>query len=439
MRRHTIRRSACAGLLVLSVLAVAPAATATGQSGTAAELLQAAANGDIGALAAALPALEPRWRPLARARLAAARLDETQAIALAEAVVEAEGGGCDAALAQGVIADAAFASGRYARAAEAGRARLALLQRCGGRASEIEGAGALAGLAASLATAPAQRVAAFEPGQARLARDRVGLPRARVRINGQAQEAVLDTGANLSVVSATTAARLGLRELGEGRVGSSSRGSVAARVAVADRLELAGLVLEHVAFLVLDDAQLEMPVPGGYHIEAIVGFPVFRAMQRVRFGRDGVFAAGGPAGDPQAGSPLALAGSDLFVEAQVGGIDVPLHLDSGGSASSLSARFAALHPAVVEALPRGRDRIAGAGGTTEREVAHWPDVDVVVGGRRLRLPTLPVALRDSDDVQVSSQGVLGGDVLNAFDSWSLDFRTLRFELGEPLTQDAANG
>ncbi|WP_434031747.1 aspartyl protease family protein [[Pseudomonas] boreopolis] len=399
-------------------------------------LLQQAADGDVAALAASAPSLEPRWQSLAQARLAAARLDERHAIALAEDFLRGDGEGCDAALAQGVIADAAFAAGSYARAAEAGRARLALLRRCDGGAAQIEGASTLAGLAGSLAAAPAQRVVAFEPGQARFARDKVGLPRAQVAINGHAQEAVLDTGANLSVVSASTAARLGLRELGQARVGTSSRSSIATRVAVADRLELAGLVLEHAVFLVLEDAQLEMPVPGGYRIDAIVGFPVFRAMQRVRFGHDGVLSAGGEHAGPVAGSPLALAGSDLFVEACVGGIAVPLHLDSGGNGSSLSARFAALHPELVRPLPRSRQRLAGAGGATEQEVAQWKDVEVAVGGRRHRLGSLPVALRDSTDVQARSQGVLGGDMLNAFDSWTLDFRSMRFELGEPLAAPA---
>ncbi|HEY0332655.1 MAG TPA: aspartyl protease family protein [Stenotrophomonas sp.] len=442
----TIRRPACARLFAVLVgLGALPAWAASapvadpGRSAQA--LLQAAADGDVPALQAAVVRLPARWQGLARARLAAARLDETQAIALADAFLREPGPGCDQALAQGVIADAAFAAGRYSRAAEAGQARVALLQGCGGAADQIDGAATLAGLADRLAPAPAQRVVAFEPGQATFIRDKVGLPRATVRINGHEQAAVLDTGANLSVVSASTARRLGLRELGQARVGTSSRTSVATRVAMADRLELSGLVLEHVAFLVLDDAQLEMPVPGGYRIDAIVGFPVFRAMQRVQFGRDGVLRAGGaPAESPAASasvSNLALAGSDLFVQTRVDGIDTPLHLDSGGNQSSLSARFAELHPDRVRALPRNVQRVAGAGGQTERQVAQWQQVEMTVGDRQLRLPELPVALQDSEDVQVRSQGVLGGDVLNAFDSWTLDFRSMRLELGEPVATAAA--
>ena len=42
------------------------------------------------------------------------------------------------------------------------------------------------------------------------------------------------------------------------------------RVGLADRLELAGPTLRQVPFLVLEDQQLEMPHPVGYHIEAIM-------------------------------------------------------------------------------------------------------------------------------------------------------------------------
>ncbi|WP_066098408.1 retropepsin-like aspartic protease [Xanthomonas massiliensis] len=425
--------------LVLLALAALPALAAppSDSAAQARQRLEAAADGDVAGLVAALPGLPPPWTTLAQARIAAARLDEDRALALAGTFLAEHGqADCDAALAQSVIADAAFASARYARAATAAQARATRLARCDGSAEEIEGATMMATLAARLATAPAQRVAGFLPAAVAYARDRAGLPRAQARINGHAQQVVLDTGANLSVVSASTAARLGLRMLGEAGVGSSSRQQVAVRVAMADRLELAGLALEHVAFLVLDDAQLEMPLPGGYRIEAIVGFPVFRAMRRVRFGHDGRLVPEPGAGDADAPRNLALAGSDLFVDARVGGVAVPLHLDSGAGATSLSPRFAEAHPQLLHGLAESRQRLAGAGGATERAVVTWPQVEVEAGGRTTVLPALPVALRDSDDVRMRSQGVLGGDVLNAFDAWTLDFEHMRLELGAPLAADA---
>lgn len=216
------------------------------------------------------------------------------------------------------------------------------------------------------------------------------MPRTQVMINGEAQEAVLDSGANLSVVSATLAARLGLRRLGKASVGSSSRAVIGVEVAVAYLLEIAGLVLEHVAFLVVEDAQLDMPLPGGYRIDAIIGFPVFRAMGRVRFNHDGTLLPEPGKGEPVVAPNLFLAGSDLLVDGRVNGIRASLHLDSGGNTSSLARSFLVAHPEALQGLKKSKQRVGGAGGVSERAVVLGSDVKVGVGDRAVVLPTLPV-------------------------------------------------
>ncbi|WGV56489.1 hypothetical protein QIF44_09240 [Stenotrophomonas indicatrix] len=87
------------------------------------ERLREAADGNLAALADATAVLPAPWPLLAQARQAAAQLHERQAISLAEAFIAQRGGGtCDTALAQRVIADAAFAAADYARAAAAAQA-----------------------------------------------------------------------------------------------------------------------------------------------------------------------------------------------------------------------------------------------------------------------------------------------------------------------------
>lgn len=432
-KQPAVRRSPLlAALLMMLVTSTYGAAARAEASTPLRDLFDAASEGDFAGLEAALPTLSSDWAQLARARLAAGRLDEDNALSLADAFLGGTEKGCEAIPAQAIIADAAFASARYVRAVAAARTHRELLQRCQGAAPHVEGAAMMERLADRLAPAPPQRVAAFAPASTPYTRDKAGLPRSQVSINGHLQEAVLDTGANLSVVSASTAKRLGLRPLGSANVGSSSRAAVSVQVAMADRLEFAGLDLANVAFLVLDDAQLQMPLPGGYGIDAIIGFPVFRAMKRVRFDHGGTLLPEPGTRNPERVRNLFLAGSDLFVDVRVGGIPAQLHLDSGGNNSSLSPAFAQAHPQVLHGLPRSRQRLAGAGGAAERGIALWPQVRVDVGDHSVVLPSLPVALGASGDARARGQGVLGNDVLNAFDHWTLDLEHMRLELGTPL-------
>ncbi|TCP87527.1 aspartyl protease [Sphingomonas sp. PP-CE-1A-559] len=216
------------------------------------------------------------------------------------------------------------------------------------------------GIASLLAKQPHQAVAGGMPASISTMRDKAGLVRAAVVISGLTQNAILDTGANLSVMSASAAKRLGLRiRDGAGRIASPSSGQIVTRVAVADRLIIAGVELAHVAFLVMDDAQLGFPIAGGYQINAILGFPVFRALGRVRFDRAGGFAVGRSTGPALAGDTLRANGNDLYVLANVDKVPVPLHLDTGAASSGLTSLFANRDPQLIGGLACGLEKIMG--------------------------------------------------------------------------------
>jgi hypothetical protein len=422
-------------LLLVGALALhAPLRAGTDDPLPAAEaqaLLADAARGDVFALEAAQPRIvEPALAALAHARIAAARLDHDAALQSLEPLL-APGAGTAPEwllLAWPIAADASFAAGDYAGAARATAAWSALLATHGDPEDRAGDAAQFHAIATLLAGAQPQRLLAIAPATVSTYRDKVGLTRATVAINGEGQDTVLDTGANLSVVSASTAQRLGLRMLdGEASVGSGSRDAVPTRIGIAGRLEFAGATLADVAFLVLDDAQLEIPVPGGYRIDAILGFPVLRALGRIRFGADGSVSTL-PADAAAAPGNLRVVGSNLYVDLTVDDLPLALHLDTGAPQSSLSARFAQRHPDRLQGLARETQHVGGAGGVTAREAALWTDARVRLDGRETVLPQLSVALRDSADVATRNLGILGGDVLGAFAAYTIDFARMRLEL-----------
>lgn len=431
MQQYRVKTSGAMARMAASMFTLGAAALLCGAAVPAADaptradqVLFSGADGDVGALQAALPHLaDPIVATLARLEIAAARLDEVavrREIAAYDALHDHDP--ARLALAASVDAGAAFARGDYARAEQASRAWLALLDR-GDPHNHRQDAAQVHAVAALLARAPA--ISVTGKGQ-RIAttRDAADLLRGDVVINGVAQQAVLDTGANLPVVSASLAKKLHLRMIdGDASVGSSSRNAVATRIGVADRMRFAGFTFRNVPFLVLDDSQLALPVGGGYRIDAIIGFPVFRAIGSVTFS-DG-FLAPRPAllAGPR---NLTAAGNDLFVTVGIGRFSAPLHLDTGAKASNLSAIFAERHPEALRGLERSSSRSAGAGGATTQTVAHWRNAPITLAGARTTLADLPIVTTGSDDVSDSTMGTLGQDVLKRFAAYTVDFDTMRF-------------
>jgi len=379
---------------------------------------------------------DARMSAIAKARIAAARLRADQAVALAGPIARDAGTPpAHRARAWSVLADAAFTAGDYADAAAAVDGWMTALEQNKAPQKERDDAQRLGVLARALSNAPAQAVESLTPTRAATRRDKVGLSRADATVNGRVQEAVLDTGAGLSVVSQSTATRLGLRILdAAATIDSASRDAVPTRIGVADRFAFAGLELRNVAFLVLDDPQLELPVPGGYTIEAIIGFPVLREFKRLRFERGGALVAEAVKPAQPSTENLRIVASALYVEASLRDVPVALHLDTGGPRSFLSSRFAGRHPHFADGLSQQDERMAGAGGATTRRVARISDATLDLAGTHATLPELTIVTQDGDDVQAQNFGLMGGDVLDQFESWTLDFEAMTFELGAPLAR-----
>ncbi len=450
------RRRSSAGLcaMLLAVLTIEPGcALDTRQpanrglalpalaTGDAEQNLEDAGKGDVFALERAIPRIaDAELAAVARARSAAARLRDAEVDPLLGGLThDPSASAKHRALAWSVVADAAFAQGDYARAAQAAERRAQALQQSGAPQDRVADARQMQDIAQVLSSAPRQSVAALAPAPASVSRDKVGLPRAQVKINGRMQEAVLDTGANLSVVSLTTAKRLALRILeADSTVASSSREAVLTRIGIANALEFGGLTLKDVAFLVMDDKHLEFPVPGGYRIDAIVGFPVFRQFKRFRFDRAQGFVPEPDLAGSAAGSAgnLRVVGSSLYVDAAIDRTPVALHLDSGGSASSLSALFAERHPGFAQGLPRSEQRVGGAGGVTVRSAVELPEMRLTLAGKDIAVSGLSLELDDATGAESTNFGVLGGDVLSRFSSWTVDFVKMSFELGTELEPEA---
>lgn len=422
---------------LLAQTPAAPAASAAPSAEDAAlePLFTAADQGDPAPLERALSGTrDPDLAALIRGRIAAGRFDASVVRDPQLARIAASSPSpTRRAAALGIIAGAAFSSGDYA-AAQLSAGALAELYRAGGRAEEAAASQRTADLSRLLAPHGSQRVERQGTGTLPMTRDAVGLNRIHASVAGQQQEMVVDTGANLSVLSASAAQRLGIRvESTQTEVTNGVDGQVPVRVGVADVLEVAGTRVRNVAFLIIDDAQLTFAqVPGGYRIDAILGLPVLRALGRIRMERASFTVEAPAATAGSAPANLSASANDLYARLSIGGHDVPLLLDTGASQTTLSSRFATANPDVLAGLDRGSTRMASAGGAVQVQNATWPNQPVTIGSRSVTMPAVRIALPVDGAPTPRTMGTIGLDLLRRFDSFTLDFRIMRLEVGAPV-------
>ena len=407
-------------------------AAAQGASSTAPPpWLEAANRGEMAPLMEALrTSRDADERVLLDAQLAASRGEAVhRRPELARLAASGKPGLARAALT--IMSGSAFGQNDYAAAAPAAEA-LARLLRDAGQGGEADGVERTRALSALLANAPAMRVeGAIAMASTPLSRDAVGLPRIRIGVNGGEDEAVVDTGAALTVLSAETAQRLGVRMLeGDTRVGNGVATTVAVRTGIVDRMTIAGTVLRNVPVLVIDDDQLTFPQANNYRITSIVGLPVLRALQRVKLD-EAAFTVEAAQPFDASRQNLFADSNDLHVPATIGGRRVALFIDTGANQLILTQRFAAAHPDLVAELTTRDLRTASAGGARSQRSAVWTGQELTVGGRSAIVPAINIAL-EADDLAREHAGVLSSSALRRFRSHTFDFKAMRLELGEPL-------
>lgn len=146
-------------------------------------------------------------------------------------------------------------------------------------------------------------------------------------INGHAANYTIDTGAQVSAISAAEAKRLGLRARNShAGVAMPDREPFAVKTALAD-VVIGNFHFHNLLFAV---------TPGDEVNPGIIGLPVLLAMETVRWTADGVIEFGFPARPPNvAEANLCLSDSQMLVAVDAGLQRLALTLDTGSPESVL--------------------------------------------------------------------------------------------------------
>jgi hypothetical protein len=257
-------------------------------------------------------------------------------------------------------------------------------------------------------------------------RNKLGLVEIPVEANHKREMWILDTGANTSVITESTARRIGLELLpGMAQTGGFTGAPVRFHIGVLPELKIGNAVFHNVELDVAEDKEFNF---GGYQISGLIGYPLQSALGRITFYSDDRVGLNTEA--------ASGSGTELFMEEQMpvglataAGTERLFTLDTGATGSIFSYRFYNVVKAHITKAMEAHSELGGAGGTLKTRSYRLPNLKVSIGGDEVTLKSatvLPEPL--GDDVTGSVFfGNLGQDVFGVFKALTFDFQRMTVE------------
>ena len=253
-------------------------------------------------------------------------------------------------------------------------------------------------------------------------RDKLGLIEIPVKCSNMIYNGIFDTRANVSTITKTYAAKLGLHILPVTYNESSGATGIVFKtgLGIADELNIGGIVVKNVVFQVTPDSILYI-APVKFQLNMIIGFPVIEQMKEVDIYKDGHMVV------PQipAQSDLhnfALNGLDPIISLKKGNDTLTFNFDSGASGSDFYVAYFNKYKADV--LKNGIKKtmgFGGAGGAQKKTVYVLPKVSLTTGGQTVTVDSISVL-----DTKISPDeklyGNIGQDFTNKFNEVIYNFK-----------------
>ncbi len=266
----------------------------------------------------------------------------------------------------------------------------------------------------------------IEESSLKITKDAAGLSRIPVKIGYTDQLSVFDTGANFSVITDSLAIKSGLTILeGTFKVIAITGNKIDANIAIADSLKLGNILLKNVVFLVFPEASLSFP-QANYKIECIIGFPVIEALKEISIVKDSILYI------PKnrslyKKSNLALDFLTPVIEVIENDRSLPFIFDTGALETMLYSPYLKDYEETIKNGKLDSVHIGGAGGAKFIKIYHTPFTGKI-SGNEFHLKNTTVNAEDSPKDSHGIYGNLGKDVLNQFDTLTLNFEKMFLKL-----------
>lgn len=322
-----------------------------------------------------------------------------------------------------LLADNYVKTYQYSKAAEAYRK---LLSEFGSQLDEeaVADTENSAKLWGALASVPPQSVTFRGDSVIKTSKDKIGLTNLPVRVNGRNVSFGFDTGANISTVTASFAARLGFKIIKTSiQVGSITGNNVRARLGIAPPMRIGNMLARNVVFLVLDDKDFFVPQLN-HQINGIIGFPLIEGFREITFAKNGQVTI--PAKPVRRGEQnMCLEELTPIIAGVYRGQRLAFSFDTGANTTLLNPPFYKAYEDEIKASSTPlAERIAGAGGFKEVTAYRVKDFVLTVSGKEARLAEVKLLPEETTSSSRYFYGNIGRDVSGQFEKMTINFEAM---------------
>lgn len=291
---------------------------------------------------------------------------------------------------------------------------------------------------ALLGNAPPQTISGGRNFTVEARRDGIGDLDIPVEIGETKAWWIFDTGANVSAISRSTAARLGLAvSKGKAETQSGATGKeVPLSTAVIPEVKFGEAVIHNLVVLVMDDKALDIDLGknGHYAIQGVLGFPAQVALGAFRV-EGNQMAVSPEAPHSSRSTPMFVDEFTPMIAAQYAGDDLLFMFDSGNGGAELTAKFRDKFPRDFASLPVEQAVFGGAGGLKKIPVYHLPELQLKIGTAAAAFHHITVVSRNRGVEPLDElYGNLGQALLTQFRSYTIDYTRMELSVGEPAAQ-----
>ncbi|MBI3511309.1 MAG: aspartyl protease family protein [Bacteroidetes bacterium] len=251
-------------------------------------------------------------------------------------------------------------------------------------------------------------------------RDLAGLLRINVELNGVKGKFIVDSGANLSTISESEAARMHVKILDASfGVTSSSKKNVGAELGVADELKFGNVTFHHVVFIVMPDKNLRF-AGGLYKIKGIVGFPVIAQLGEIQIKKNGhIFSP--YTLTTSSFHNLGMNGNTPFVNMKIFGEEHAYIFDTGAAATIFDGNFQNHYSDSLKNVKEGKSAVGGAGGVQKVSILLLTHVRYHIGTAGNELKRASVQTSGVVEAFEDYYGIVGEDIFSQWDTMTISF------------------